>query len=46
MCEVVCGKKVIGIIGCGIGFVYEDKVVCCGLCVGDLFDMVFFVEKL
>lgn len=46
VCEKVCGVKVIGIIGCGIGFVYEDKVVCCGLCVGDFFDKEIFVEKL
>lgn len=44
--ESVLGKNKIGIMGCGIGFVYEDKVVCCGLCVSDLFNKEFFVEKL
>lgn len=39
VCEKVCGDKLIGMIGCGIGLVYEDKVVCCGLCVGDLFNL-------
>lgn len=46
VCEKVCGVKVIGIMGCGIGLVYEDKVVCCGLCVGDLFNVEDFVVKL
>lgn len=30
----------IGIIGCGIGLCYEDKVGCCVICVVDLVDDV------
>lgn len=44
--EKARGAKAIGIIGRGIGFVYEDKVVRRGLRVGDFFDKEIFVEKL
>lgn len=30
---------------CGIGLVYEDKVGCCGLCVGDFVELGGFVVK-
>lgn len=39
---VIC----IGIIKCGIGLVYEDKVVWCGLCVIDLVLDVIIEEKI
>lgn len=38
LCEEVVGVLKIGMIGCGIGFVYEDKVGCCIICVVDLGD--------
>lgn len=46
VCECVVGGKVIGIIGCGIGLVYEDKVVCCGICIVDLYYFKQFEEFL
>lgn len=46
VCEVCKGVGKIGMMGCGIGFVYEDKVGCCVLCVQDLFDVKIFVDCL
>lgn len=43
VCEGVVSDKVkIGMIKCGIGFVYEDKVGCCVICVVDFVDEVVF----